>query len=129
MGSVALWTRIAARHGVLRTYAAACVVEAIGVAGSVMGGAAGLLLGGVLLGGTFVGITALGLVAARGYAPHAPKRVIGLMTASFGVGQIIGPLVAGAMRDATGSFLPPSLLAAAALCVAAVLGGATRRAR
>ncbi len=127
MVSVAVWNRIASRYGVLRTYAAACLAEACGVAASVTGGAAGLFAGAVLLGGTFVAITALGLVAARSFSPRSPKRVIGLMTASFGVGQIVGPLVGGAMRDALGSFLLPSLLAAAALCVAAVLALAARR--
>jgi hypothetical protein len=37
------------------------------------------------------------------------------MTAAFGVGQIIGPVVAGTLADMMGSFLIPSLLAAAAL--------------
>ena len=43
------------------------------------------------------------------------------MTASFGIGQMIGPTIGGAMADHFGSFTWPSLLAATALLLAAVL--------
>ena len=39
------------------------------------------------------------------------------MTAAFGTGQILGPLVAGALADWSGSFLLPSLGAALVLLV------------
>ena len=44
------------------------------------------------------------------------------MTVSFGIGQILGPLVAGFIADRTGSFVAPSLLAACVLLVAAAIG-------
>jgi cyanate permease len=53
--------------------------------------------------------------------------VIALMTAVFGVGQIVGPALAGWLFDRTGSFTLPSLLAAGALVLAALLGGAVDR--
>jgi cyanate permease len=43
------------------------------------------------------------------------------MTAAFGLGQMAGPLFAGLVADHTGSFLVPSLVAAAGLVVAAGL--------
>ena len=42
------------------------------------------------------------------------------MTASFSLGQIIGPAFAGIVYDATGSLTVPSLVAAAGLVLAAV---------
>jgi MFS family permease len=124
MPSVLIWNRLGARFGVLRMYAAACLVEAIGVAASVAPlGVVGLVLSAILLGGTFMAITALGLVAARAFTPAAPARALGLMTAAFGVGQIIGPLVAGAAVDRTGSYVLPSLLSAALLVLGAVISG------
>jgi cyanate permease len=48
--------------------------------------------------------------------------VLALMTAAFGVGQILGPVVAGLVADQTGSFTAPSLLAAATLMVSAAIG-------
>jgi MFS family permease len=114
--------------GVMPAFAAACLVEALGVLASVAWtGVVGLLSASVLLGGTFMGLTALGLIAARDLAPADPRRWVGILTSAFGLGQIVGPVVAGYGFDLTGSFFLPSMLAVAALCVAAVLAMATAR--
>jgi len=122
--SVALWTMVGRRTGVLPAYAAACLVEAVGVACSVLvPNAAGVLLAAIFLGGTIMAITALGFVGARTLSSSDPRRILALMTAAFGLGQIVGPVLAGWLFDRTGSFILPSLIAAGALVVAAVLGG------
>ena len=122
--SVALWMAIGSRFGVLSTFAAACLVEAVGVASSVLWvSAPGILLAVISLGGTFVGITALGLIAARRLSAGDPRPNIALITASFGAGQVVGPVFAGFLFDRLGSFTAPSLAAAAALIVAAALAG------
>ena len=120
--SVALWMAIGARVGILPTFALACLVEAAGVAASVLWiSAAGILLAVISLGGTFVGITALGLIAARRLSTGDPRPNIALMTASFGAGQVIGPVFAGFLFDRLGSFAVPTLCAAAALVLAEAL--------
>lgn len=120
--SVWLWQKIAARIGLYTAYALGCLVEVVGVTTSVaMGGTIGPLLGGLLLGGTFIAITALGLRTARQLVPQAPRRILALMTASFGLGQIIGPVVAGLLAQATGDFFLASIMAAAVLLVSGVI--------
>ncbi|HET6618426.1 MAG TPA: YbfB/YjiJ family MFS transporter [Dongiaceae bacterium] len=120
--SVAFWAALGRRIGLGHAYALACLIEAAGVLASVLWQApAGVVLAAVLLGGTFVGITVLGLVGARRLAAGAASRIIGLMTASFGVGQIIGPSFGGWMHDVTGAFVLPSVAAAGTLVVAALL--------
>ena len=120
--SVALWVAAGRRLGVVRAFAIACVVEAAGVFASVAWPtSAGLFLAAALLGGTFMGLTALGLIAARNLAPENPRRPLAIITAAFGLGQIVGPIVAGYGFDLTGSFYLPSLLAAAGLLVGAGL--------
>ena len=120
--SVFVWNRIAARIGLTRAYALGCHVQAAGVPASVaIGGVAGPLIGGLLLGMTFIAVTALGLQAARLLAPLSARRVFALMTASFGVGQIVGPVFAGILAEATGSFTLPSLAAALALIVSGLV--------
>jgi MFS family permease len=47
--------------------------------------------------------------------------VMAAMTGAFGVGQIVGPLLAGVLSDALGGFMVPSLAAAGALVAAAWL--------
>ena len=120
--SAMVWGRIAARSGPFRTYGLACLLEAVGVAaGGLWPSPAGALTAAVLLGGTFVGITALGFAAARSLGPHLQRRSFALITAGFGLGQVAGPLVAGVLFDRTHGFAAPSLLAAAAVALAAVM--------
>jgi predicted MFS family arabinose efflux permease len=112
--SVALWTALSRRWGILNAFAVAAIVEAAGVAGSALWTSSLTVIAAALLvGGTFMGLTALGLIAASGR--------IALMTAAFGAGQIIGPIFAGYLYDLTGSLSTPSLAAAAALVVAGLL--------
>ncbi len=54
-----------------------------------------------------MGLTALGLIAARDIAPGHAGRWVGILTSAFGVGQIVGPPVAGFGFDLTGSFFLP----------------------
>lgn len=120
--SVALWRRLGDRIGLMQAFAIAALVEAAGVAASVEWVTiAGACVSAVLLGGTFMGITALGLLIARQLSGGAAHRAIGRMTASFGFGQMLGPIVAGYLFEHSGSFRVASLAAAAALLVAAGL--------
>ncbi len=126
--SVALWAWIGRRWGNDRGFALACLVEAVGVAiSALIADPAAVLLAAALLGGTFMGITALGLIHARGLAAGDPRRLLALMTAAFGLGQMIGPTFAGVVHDLGGGFTAPSLAAAAALVVAAGLVARPRR--
>ncbi len=120
--SVALWTALGRRIGTFAAYAAACLVEALGVAASVLAqNAVGVVIASLFLGGTFIGLTALGLIGARALTSGNQRRVLALMTGAFGTGQIVGPMLAGVLFDLTGSFTSPSLLAVAALLAAAAL--------
>ena len=120
--SVLLWTWAGRRWGNERAFAAACLIESAGVALGVLAGDVRLLLLATgLFGGTFMGLTALGLITGRLRSAGDPRRALARMTASFGAGQIVGPFVAGLLFDLRGSYLLPSLLAAAALVAAAVL--------
>ena len=120
--SVALWGWAGRRWGNARAFALGCLIEAAGVALSVLGGGIwSILLAAGLLGGTFVGLTAIGLIEARHLSAGDPRRSIALMTAAWGLGQMVGPTLAGVLYDWLGSYLMPSLLATAALVGAAAL--------
>jgi predicted MFS family arabinose efflux permease len=128
--SVALWTWIGRRLGNPVGIALACLVEAAGVAATVLfDSTAAVLIGGALLGGTFMGITAVGLITAREMAltrGRDPRRMLAVLTASFGVGQMIGPAFGGYAAGITGSFTVPTLTASAALVIAAMLAMTVR---
>jgi predicted MFS family arabinose efflux permease len=120
--SVSLWSWLGQRIGIFSAYAVACLVEALGVAASVLvPNVAGALIAALFLGGTLTGLTALGLVGARTLSRADPRRVLALVTGAFSLGQIVGPFFGGFLFDRTGSFTLPSLVAAAALVLAAGL--------
>ena len=120
--SVALWAWIAKRFSIPTAFALACVIEAMGVLASVAWQTAGgIFVASILVGATFMGITALSLIQARALAPGDPRRALALMTGAFGLGQIVGPAFAGILSDSLGSFTVPSIAAAIALLLAAVL--------
>ena len=120
--SVAVWTWAAQRMGNRPAFALACLVEAVGVALSVLAlHPVAIVAAAILLGGTFVGITAVGLIEARHLATGDPRRSLAYMTAAFGLGQMIGPTFAGFAHRVGNSFLFPSLVAASALVVASAL--------
>lgn len=120
--SVAYWLPAVRNLGLVNVFAIGCLVEALGVAASVlMPLPAGPIIGGILLGGTFVAVTAFGLQAGRLLAGESPRRALALMTAAFGVGQIIGPVVAGYLADWSGTYTWASLAAAAALLVSGAI--------
>lgn len=122
MPSVFLWNKIALAIGYGKAISLACLLEAVGVAVSVLvPSLTGIAIAAILLGGTFVGITAIGLVEARRLAPRSPRSIIGLMTAAFGLGQVIGPTFSGILFEWTGGFTMASLVAAGALVAAAVM--------
>ena len=120
--SVAFWMWLDRRIGNGTALALACLVESAGVGASALETSAiAVLFAAAVLGGTFMGITALGLVNARRLSTGDPRRILALMTASFGFGQMIGPTFAGYAYRIGDSFQIPSLTAAAALFVAAAL--------
>lgn len=128
--SVAIWTALGRRIGIVSAFAIACLVEAVGVAASVLWiSAAGVLVAAAFLGGTFMGVTALGIMEARRLSAGDPRRVLAVMTASFGIGQIVGPVVAGLTAERSGNYVAASLLAAGALVFAAALVLLTRQRR
>jgi predicted MFS family arabinose efflux permease len=85
------------------------------------------LIGGLMLGATFIMVTAYGLQIGRALAPRSPRKALAFMTAAFGVGQIVGPLVAGLLAERSGSFSAPTLLAAGVLLFCAALTGVEMR--
>jgi MFS family permease len=121
--SAILWSRIGARIGLLPAIFAAHLVQAVGIVAPVFSDApAVVLIAALLFGATVIGITALVVGYASRTGGARAGRMIGLLTASFSVGQIVGPMVAGKLAE-EGGFDLPLVLAAITVVVGALLLG------
>lgn len=119
--------------GDLRLRLGVCyVLQALGIAASLWSPSlAGFVIGSLLLGIPFTAITFFAMQEVRRLRPATASSFIGLLTAAYGVGQIIGPsLVALLLKHTatTGEGFTLSLeIAASALLVGAFLYGSMVR--
>jgi predicted MFS family arabinose efflux permease len=119
--SAVLWSRIGARIGLLAALFVAHLVQAVGIVAPVFSDApAVVLIAALLFGATVIGITALVVAYAGRTGGARAGRMIGLLTASFSVGQIVGPIIAGKLAE-EGGFDLPLVLAAVTVVVGALL--------
>ena len=120
--SATLMTYLSTKFSSQLVLAIACLLLAAGVAISVLSDNPIIFpISAILLGGTFVGITAVGLMESSRLAINCIRQAFGYMTASFGLGQMIGPYAAGELFAISGSFFPASLLASILLMFATTL--------
>ncbi|WP_446904762.1 YbfB/YjiJ family MFS transporter [Burkholderia sp. YIM B11467] len=97
-----------------------CATQALGIgSGIVWPNAAGFSLGCVLLGLPFTAITLFAMREARRLHGERAAGLMGYATASYGIGQIAGPLVAAPLVARYGSFTPALWVAAATLLAGA----------
>jgi MFS family permease len=79
------------------------------------------LIGALGYGATFIGIVSLTLALVGRRAPQNPGKAMARLTLSYGAAQMIAPVVAGAMAQATGSFKGALWLTAAVMLVGMAL--------
>lgn len=90
------WDLVARRVGHLNALVLAAGLQVVGIALPVLvGGLAATLVGAFLFGATFLGMVSLVLTMAGRFYPRRPATMMGKMTISFGLAQIVGPAVTG----------------------------------
>ncbi len=121
--STILWALLARRMSSLSALGGAYLAQAGGLALPVLSQhAGGAVVAALLFGGSFMGITALTIAEARRRVPQRlAVRTIGIFTALFAFGQVIGPLLAASFVGQAGTFDRALLVAAGAVVVGAVL--------
>jgi len=116
------WDFIARRTGDLNALILAAVLQIVGILLPVMvGGFIPTLLGALLFGGTFIGMVSLVLSMAGRYYPTRPAKMMGKMTLSYGVAQIIGPAITGQLALRLGSYNAGLYFAAGVMAVGTLL--------
>lgn len=131
--STAAWSWLAEHKGHRQALMAAHLIEAAGVALPALSNhPAAVLTGAVLYGGTFLGIVGMALAFGRALTPATPARTMGLLTASFGSGQIFGPVLGAWLARGPGGWNVALLTASGVLLFGMALlgmGGGFRRRR
>ncbi|RTL49117.1 MAG: YbfB/YjiJ family MFS transporter [Rhodocyclaceae bacterium] len=120
--SCIIWDFIARRTGDVNALILASAAQIVGILLPALGGGlAGAMLGAVLFGCTFVGMVSLVLTMAGRYYPTRPAKMMGKMTVSYGVAQIIGPAITGWLGGRNGSYDKGLYFAAAVMVVGTLL--------
>lgn len=120
--SATLWSAAAHRIGVATALALAFIVQGLALLiPSFAGGFTGALAVAVGIGATFIAISALAMNLGRAYWPTPSDAAAGLLTALYGAGQIVGPLVATHIAVRTGTYRAALPLAAIALLLPTAL--------
>ena len=122
-----VWDLVARRTGELNALILAAVLQIAGILLPVLGNGLFLALcGAVLFGATTVGLVSLVLTMAGRYYPTRPAKMMGKMTLSYGIAQIIAPAVTGSLAMRLGDYRVGLYLAAAVMVVGALLLGLLR---
>ncbi|WP_341744346.1 YbfB/YjiJ family MFS transporter [Azonexus hydrophilus] len=117
-----VWDLIARRIGDLNALIAAAVLQIAGILLPLAGGLPAALAGAMLFGGTFIGMVSLVLTMAGRYYPTRPAKMMGKMTVSYGVAQILAPAITGWLAASrAGDYAVGLYLAAGVMLVGSVL--------
>lgn len=128
--SAILWNKLGTTFGRVAMIVVALLLLALGVVAPVyVHNVAGAAFSAFALGLTFMGITVLVNTEAREIFPRGSNRAIGELTAAFGVGQIIGPLVVSIVAAIGSSYDTALIIASVVLGAGAVAVGSQSRQR
>jgi MFS family permease len=116
--STIFWPLLSRRIGCKRALLAAYALQASGILVSTQADTViEALFAAVTFGGTFLGIVALTLAEGNRRVKEDGKRAAAILTASFGIGQITGPLLAGLIADLRQGFALSLLLASGCVMI------------
>lgn len=123
-----LWAKLSQRIGLFHALIVAYLLQAIGIILPVFGSSIGLAIAGaILFGGTFMGIVSMVLAYGGKLAGARPTVLMGLLTACFGIAQIIGPAAAGYIAELQGNFDVPLIAASMIAMLGAMVTGIAKR--
>ena len=122
MFSCFFWHGVQAKLGSRNSLFVNLIIQSVGVALPVFSQTlSSYLCSALLVGGTFMGFVTIAKSIALQISHEARGNLMAIMTTSFGIGQIAGPLVANETYDVSKSFSLSFLMASMALIIAAVI--------
>ena len=113
-----LWDFVARRVGDINALISAFVLKIVAILIPVVSvSPLWLMFSAALFGASFLGIVSLVLSMSGRYFPTRPAKMMGKMTISYGIAQILAPALTGILAEQTGSYSAGLYLAAAVMMV------------
>jgi MFS family permease len=117
-----IWDLIARKVGVLTALLMAYIVQVFGILlPALSDSATAVILSAVLFGGTFIGIVSLVLTMAGRFYPTKPAKLMGKMTLTYGIAQIIAPAITGNLAERLGNYDLGLWIAASMVLLGAII--------
>lgn len=120
--AVLLWEQIARKTGTLYALLLCYIIHILGILVPLFyESLTGAMISAVLYGSTFIGIVSLVLTMAGRFYPTKPAKLMGKLTLSYGVAQIVAPAAAGMMAERSGHYNGALIMAAAMMVLGTFL--------
>jgi predicted MFS family arabinose efflux permease len=103
--SCLIWSILAKKWGFVKSLVLAMALQSLGMAMPAFWiSKTSFIVSALLFGATFMGITTLATTLGRQINPSNSSRTIGILTAIYAIGQLIGPTLAGILSSSTHNF-------------------------
>lgn len=120
--SCIIWSGLSKKWGYVKSLVFSMMLQSIGIVLPVFWlTQMSFIISAVLFGATFMSITTLATTLAREISPSNSSRIIGILTATYAAGQMIGPIIAGLLITKTQSFYSSLIGAGTAVFFGAML--------
>lgn len=119
--SCMVWSFLAKKWGYIKSLVLAMILQSIGIGiPAFWSTQTSFILSALLYGATFMGITTLATTLGRQMNPSNSSRTIGILTAVYAVGQLIGPILTGIISSFAHNFTPALIGASSVVLIGAV---------
>jgi predicted MFS family arabinose efflux permease len=120
--SCLIWSLLAKKWGSIKSLVLAMALQSLGIAMPVFWmSKTSFVISALLFGATFMGITTLATTVGREMNPSDSSRTIGILSAIYALGQLIGPTLAGVLSSLTHDFNAAFIGAACVVFFGAIL--------
>lgn len=120
--SCLIWSLLAKKWGYIKSLVLAMALQSLGIAMPVFWmSKTSFVISALLFGATFMGITTLATTVGREMNPSDSSRTIGILSAIYALGQLIGPTLAGFLSSITHDFNSAFIGAACVVFFGAIL--------
>ncbi|MDG4850354.1 YbfB/YjiJ family MFS transporter [Peribacillus frigoritolerans] len=120
--SCLIWSLLAKKWGYIKSLVLAMALQSLGIAMPAFWmSKTSFVISALLFGATFMGITTLATTVGREMNPSDSSRTIGILSAIYALGQLIGPTLAGVLSSFTHDFNAAFIGAACVVFFGAIL--------